>query len=102
MFVDHVIASADVAGGDDLLQLSYLEALGIVGRPDAPKSILGRMDVFFDLWYRLGNGTEVLTIITADEVEAGAAAEVAVLAASCRKGSSSPMAVVAESFAYQC
>jgi hypothetical protein len=63
------------------------------------------MAVFFDLWHRLGNGTKVLTIATADEVEAGAAAEVAVLAASCRIGSSSPMAVdpaVAESLADQC
>ena len=52
------------------------------------------MAAFFDLWHRLGNGTKALTIATAVEFEAVAAAEVAVLAASCQIGSSSPMAVV--------
>jgi hypothetical protein len=64
------------------------------------------MDVLLDLWHRLGIGMKVLTIAIADEVEAGAAAEVAVLAASCRRiGSSSPMAVdaaVVKSFAGLC
>lgn len=61
------------------------------------------MAVFFDLWQRLENGAQALTVAPAVEVvETGVAAGVAVLAASCRIGSSSPMEVYAAAVAALC